>query len=147
VEIVTRFLAHFGSNRQYPEPQLIREIWQRLGNIAERFSRNKTLAVIYMLHVETALNEKIPTENGQPHIPKEQWEIIEHFGDWVDCGCNCGLEWSWANGVGLTKDTNKRRDCVFIRYSESPSILQWRPSISKGPEFYKYTRRKWYGKA
>ncbi|EON62135.1 hypothetical protein W97_01354, partial [Coniosporium apollinis CBS 100218] len=101
-----------------PRPELIRECWSRLGTLNTQLDRNHVLAVIYMIHVESMLeNEHLERIQGRSDLSDRRRKIINHFGEWVDCHCQCGRKWNYANSeFGMQRDVNSKRKCEVDRW-------------------------------
>ncbi len=120
--LVLSFLQQFNENR--PAPRLIEKIWARTlrdqSNIRNS-SQNKhlTMAVLYMLHMETAL----PPFDA-PIVDMDQRELLKRFAKWVPCKCakNCGKEWNFINGTGLSRGGSAEQKCGVVSYLKSGSI-------------------------
>ncbi|PNS20536.1 hypothetical protein CAC42_5986 [Sphaceloma murrayae] len=63
-----------------------------------------TMAVIYMLHAETAL------EGVKMSVDADRREMLKRFTKWVPCRCKegCKRKWNFVNEVGLHKNGEKK---------------------------------------
>jgi len=120
--LVLSFLQQFNLSR--PAPRLIEKIWARTlrdqSNIRTS-SQNKhlTMATLYMLHIETAVTTFEP-----PKVDMDQRELLKRFAKWVPCRCkkNCGREWNFITGTGLSRGGSAEQKCGVIKYLQSGSI-------------------------
>jgi len=77
--------------------------------------------------------------------------MLECYGNWVECSCQCGRQWSFANGKqGLWRivqdGSGKDRDgksvcCRAARRQECNPVMRWR--YKDGTEWIDKNRRRW----
>jgi hypothetical protein len=120
---VPKFAAHF--DRPMPTQQHITDVWNRLSQLGPRLEKNPLLAVVYMLHVETQLDQRIPQRPEQSLISNHRERSIKNFGNWVDCKCGCGCRWRFACGIyGMVRDANPESKCVPEMWMDANKSLK-----------------------
>ena len=135
-------------NNRNPRPDLVADCWTRLGSQSDLLDKHHTLAVTYMIHLESMMHkESLPQEFGRAHISDRRRKIISNFGKWVNCHCRqCGRKWSYANSQnGMQRDVNSSRPCVVDQWMNARRLLKWR--YPRGAEFEKDNRNEWFGRS
>jgi hypothetical protein len=119
-------------------------MWQRIdrpGNSV--LPKNLTLAVLYMLHVESF----IPNHEPKP-IGLNRRKILECYGNWVFCACGCSRKWNFANGPeGLRRDGSMTKECKVTKWKEAGTLRRKLFMMQRGtttePEFLDQNRKNW----
>ncbi|MCJ1359494.1 MAG: hypothetical protein MMC33_009496 [Icmadophila ericetorum] len=133
------FTQQFNSDR--PPRALVRSIWSRL--LRDRTSISESchpkgfvLAVLYMLHIETTLENKLPVdENGvKGRVKEARRELLKRFGNWVRCKCGgsakdgtegCTVDWCFANDIGLWRGGEiAKKGCACVKLQDKTSRVQ-----------------------
>jgi hypothetical protein len=121
---------------------IIQTAWQRFAKPNTLLKRNHILAAVYMIHIRRTF----PDANYEPRpFSARRWQILEHYGDWVKCGCGCDTTWSFANGAyGMQRGVNERtRECKVQRWRDAGVLgkVRW----GEGKRGYEDVRRRWHG--
>lgn len=129
-----------------PSPETLRSVWLRLKrSVDDLMSRNYTLALLYMLHVERFLKEAPKDDYGDVGIAKKRRRSLKRFGDWVDCACDlkCGRSWNFANDLGLSQTVSPGQACKVLQWLEKDEPSRSRDL--KGSYDYQLTLKRWRG--
>lgn len=84
------------------------------------------MATLYMLHIERFLSGERPQDANKTAgaVDLQRRELLKRYGNWVQCQCNrsCGLEWNFANDVGLHRGDHGKQGCAILE-------LFWKTSL------------------
>ena len=105
----------------------IEKFWTRLPLDTETLgqpshSKGYTMAILYMLHIETHMNKRPKDIKGYGGI--ERLRLLKNYATWVSCRCNggCDLKWNFANDHGLFKGSG-RENCEISKGDKGRAAL------------------------
>ncbi|KAL8790161.1 MAG: hypothetical protein Q9195_006488 [Heterodermia aff. obscurata] len=148
-----RLVAEFPAAKPAPNnavhktiPIRVLMIWQRLAQSqSERLDRNRTLAVLYMLHMEQ-YSPRTPKRNRQGDVVVEDDRklLIDCLGNWESCACRCKRKWNFWIEEGFRDDSEKERACETDAYSGKPrSERLFSSEARRGKRVLDATRNSW----
>lgn len=134
--------------QQLPRSELYSEMlaamWHRM-KITEvaPLRKNSVLAVLYMMHVETYLDQTPKDDLMNVGIAKARFKSLKRFDDWVDCACDltCGRKWNFANDLGLVESADSREDCKVFEWIERGRPRS--PHEDQGLQQFELTVERW----
>ena len=151
--IVSRLVAEFPAAKPAPSntvhktiPIRVLMIWQRLAQSpSERLGRNRTLAVLYMLHVEQ-YSTRTPERNrqGDVVVDTDRKLLIDCLGNWEPCACCCKRKWNFWIPDGFRDDSEKERACATDAYNGKPRLERlFSSEARRGKNVLDATRNSW----
>jgi hypothetical protein len=148
--IVEAFLQQFTLRR--PSPELVAIVWERVDpHHKYLLPRSHTLALLYMLHVET-YTDLTPVNQQRDRImfTADRIHFIGCYGNWVNCSCGCGRQWTFAIGEhgiwragGKTGRAGRKGACKAGAKNESWPGKTWWPKDRT--DCHEKNLHKWLG--
>jgi hypothetical protein len=147
--MVEAFVQQFTLRR--PSQDLVAIIWERVDpHHTYLLPRSHTLALLYMLHVDT-YTDLAPMNRPRDSITftADRIHFIGCYGNWVDCSCGCGRQWTfatsrqglWRNG-GEDGRAGRKGACKAVGEKECRPEMRWR--YRDETDYEEENRQKWF---
>jgi hypothetical protein len=100
------------------------------------------MALLYTIHVACVS----PNESPDPTSPETQ-KALRSFGNWINCSCQCGRRWNFANSMdGLRDDHRRVKECVPGAWKDSEDPDEVQENDPEAPSLFKTNIKRWYAK-